>query len=236
MLISWRRVNDFPQIDNTRNFTVKIIYYSNVFKYSNIRTFEFWSMYTVYIIYSIIRVNDMGRRFSSNCSNLFWKWKKTCINCASCRLQQIFIRFKWFYFILYPQIWKTSNYKRCVIVMFCIENGIVCRISTPKSQVIFYAIKWQLSKTWITGETRLSALIPTYKTQYSFSFSPYELLRLSMSTPGLLQFVQSQTQHLFWNSIMSIKKLFRKLTSVFMRAMAVGKTWNVNTALTIPKK
>ena len=76
MLISWRRVNDFPQIDNTRNFTVKIIYYSNVFKYSNIRTFEFWSMYTVYIIYSIIRVNDMGRRFSSNCSNWFWKWKK----------------------------------------------------------------------------------------------------------------------------------------------------------------
>ena len=90
--------------------------------------------------------------------------------------------------------------------MFCIENGIVCRISTLKSQVIFYAIKWQLSRTWITGETRLSALIPTYKTQYSFSFSPYELLRLSMSTPGLLQVVHSQTQHFFWNSIMSIKK------------------------------
>lgn len=59
--------------------------------------------------------------------------------------------------------------------------------------------------------TRLSALIPTYKTQYSFSFSPYELLRLSMSTPGLLQFVQSQTQHLFWNSIMSIKKTVQKI-------------------------
>lgn len=57
-----------------------------------------------------------------------------------------------------------------------------------------------------------------------------------MSTPGLLQFVQSQIQHLFWNSIMSVKKLVRKLTSVFMRAMAVGKTWNVNTALTIPKE
>ena len=167
---------------------------------------------------------------------IYFENEKKCINCASCRLQQIFIRFKWFYFILYPQIWKTSNYLRCVMVMFCIENGIVCWISTPKSQVIFYAIKWQLSRTWITGETRLSALIPTYKTQYSISFSPYELLRLSMSTPGLLQFVQSQTQHLFWNSIMSIKKLFRKLTSVFMRAMAVGKTWNVNTALTIPKK
>lgn len=141
MLISWRRVNDFPQIDNTRNFTVKIIYYSNMFKYSNIRTFEFWSMYTVYIIYSIIGVNDMERRFSSNCSNWFWKWKKTCINCASCRLQQIFIRFKWFYFILYPQIWKTSNYLRCVMVMFCIENGIVCRISTPKKSSHFLCNK-----------------------------------------------------------------------------------------------